>query len=542
MRFGPLPLDEARGAILAHSVRLADGSLLRKGSVLGDGEIALLEGAGLSRVTAAHLDDSDVPEDEAALEVARALAGCGTEIGTPGTGRCNVMAAAAGLVTVDAARIRRVNEIHESLTVATLNPDVPVRPGDLLATVKVIPYAAPRDVVTACSASAWGDAGAAVQVSPFRTLSVALVQTVLPGSSGKLEERAEAVLGRRLELLGSRLATTARCPHEPGEVTRALEAALAAGHDLVLLLGASAVGDRGDVLPDAVERAGGEVLRLGIPVDPGNLMMLARHGSVPVLGVPGCARSPRRNGFDWILEQVLVGRALEELDVPGMGVGGLLAEVPERLQPRRVRRARRPATPRVAGIVLAAGRSSRMGEVNKLLVQVDGVPMVRKVVATVLHSSLDPIVVVLGHDAEAVRRALEGLSVRFTMNAEYSQGIGTSVRTGIRAVAGRADGAMVVLGDMPWISASDLRALVEAFAPEEGRGICAPVVERKRGNPVLWGARYFPELQTLEGDVGARRLLAEHHEDVCEVNVSGEGVLTDVDTPQALDASRSEER
>jgi len=99
-----------------------------------------------------------------------------------------------------------------------------------------------------------------------------------------------------------------------------------------------------------------------------------------------------------------------------------------------------------------------------------------------------------------------------------------------------------VLGDMPWISASDLRALVEAFAPEEGRGICAPVVDRKRGNPVLWSARYFAELQTLHGDVGARHLLAEHSEDVCEVSVSGDGVLRDIDTPEALDASPADER
>ena len=196
----------------------------------------------------------------------------------------------------------------------------------------------------------------------------------------------------------------------------------------------------------------------------------------------------------------------------------------------------------MAGVVLAAGRSSRMGEANKLLAPVDGAPMVRRVVETVLQASLDPVVVVLGHDAEDVRETLAGLPVHFTVNAEYARGISSSVGAGIRAVTGRADGAMVVLGDMPWISDSDLEALVAAFGPDEGRGICAPVVERKRGNPVLWSARYFPELQTLEGDVGARHLLAEHHDDVFEVNVSGDGVLKDIDTPEALDASRTEER
>ncbi len=197
---------------------------------------------------------------------------------------------------------------------------------------------------------------------------------------------------------------------------------------------------------------------------------------------------------------------------------------------------------RIAAVVLAAGRSSRMGEANKLLAHVDGVPMVRRVVETALRAALDPVVVVLGHDADAVRSTLAGLAARFVLNEGYVEGMGSSVRTGIRAVAGEVDGAMIVLGDMPWISAAHLGALTKAFAPDQGRGICAPVVARKRGNPVLWGARWFDELQRLEGDVGARHLLAEHAGDVCEVGVSGEGVLRDIDTPEALEASLAERR
>ena len=406
--------------------------------------------------------------------------------------------------------------------------------------MKVIPYAVPRDAVIACSDAA-REGAPALSVSPFGAATVALIQTTAGDVPRDLDERTETVLRHRVERLGGRLAVTTRCAHEPDEVARALQAALSGGHDLVLLMGVSAVCDRGDVFPLAVERAGGEILRLGIPVDPGNLLLLARVGDVPVLGVPGCARSPRRNGFDWILERVLAGRTAEEMDIPGMGVGGLLKEPPERPHPRHPRRGPRRRSRRIAAVVLAAGRSSRMGDVNKLLAPVDGVPMVRRVTETVLRVSLDPVVVVLGHAAEEVRGALDGLAVRFALNAEYAAGISTSVATGIRAVAGSVDGAMIVLGDMPWISVPDLRALVEAFAPDEGRGICAPVVERKRGNPVLWSARYFHELQTLEGDVGARHLLAVHDDDVCEVNVAGQGVLEDVDTPEALAATRAEE-
>ena len=199
----------------------------------------------------------------------------------------------------------------------------------------------------------------------------------------------------------------------------------------------------------------------------------------------------------------------------------------------------RPAARRVAGVILAAGRSSRMRGANKLLAEVDGAPMVRRVAETAVGAGLDPVVVVLGHDAERVHRALEGLPLRFVDNPAYVEGIATSVAAGIGAVTGRADGALILLGDMPWVSREDVRALTDAFSPEEGRGICVPVADGKRGNPVLWSARYFPELGALEGDVGGRRLLAEHADDVVEVEVQGEGVLRDVDTPEVLEAPRT---
>ncbi len=199
------------------------------------------------------------------------------------------------------------------------------------------------------------------------------------------------------------------------------------------------------------------------------------------------------------------------------------------------------AAARIAGVVLAAGRSIRMGDANKLLARVGGVPMVRRVVETAIGAALDPVVVVLGHEAAAVRRGLGGLPVRFAVNDRYADGIGTSVGAGIRAIAGEAEGAMVLLGDMPWISAADLRALTEAFAPDLGRGICAPVVNGRRGNPVLWGERWFDALQRLEGDVGARGLLTEHSGEVFPVCLDGERVFRDVDTPAALEASLVEE-
>lgn len=195
------------------------------------------------------------------------------------------------------------------------------------------------------------------------------------------------------------------------------------------------------------------------------------------------------------------------------------------------------APSRVAGVVLAAGRSSRMGTTNKLLADIQGLPMVRRVAETALLAGLDPVVVVLGHDAGQVRSALEGLPVRLVENPAHAQGLSTSVGVGIGAVADGVDGAMILLGDMPWVSVADVRALMGAFSPAEGRSICIPVAGGRRGNPVLWSARHFVSLRALQGDVGARRLLAEHPHGVCEVIVPDDGVLRDIDTPEALHAS-----
>jgi len=536
MKFGPLPPGKAHGGILAHALHLPDGSTLRKGRRLGASEVTLLERLGIAEVTVAVLEASDVSEDEAAWTVARAVAGPGTEPRPPGTGRSNVIATESGLLAVDVARIRAVNEIDESVTVSTLRPDAPVRPGTLVATVKVIPFAVPETVVDACASAASGSTSA-LGTEPFRSASVALVLTTVEGLSDALLRRGEAALLRRVERLGSVVSHVVRCPHDPDAVAGALHEALSAGCDLLLVLGASAVGDRTDVVPEGVHRAGGCVLRLGIPTDPGNLTLLAEVGDTAVIGVPGCGRSPRRNGFDWILERVLAGRTLQEMDVPGLGVGGLLKETSHRPQPRRARARDGVPSPRVAGVVLAAGRSARMGAANKLLQVLDGVPMVRRVAEIARRSRLNPLVVVLGHEAEAVRGALAGLPVTFVENPDYASGMSSSIACGIAAVAGATDGAMILLGDMPWVSVGDVNALLEAFEPEAGRGICAPVVDRRRGNPVVWAARYFPELRTLEGDVGARHLLTVHDDDVCEVPVAGNGVVRDVDTPEALASS-----
>jgi molybdenum cofactor cytidylyltransferase len=255
-----------------------------------------------------------------------------------------------------------------------------------------------------------------------------------------------------------------------------------------------------------------------------------------VLGAPGCARSPVENGFDWVLMRLLAGLKVSRADLTGMGVGGLLMEIVTRPQPRTVPVIE--SNRNVAAIVLAAGRSTRMGGPNKLLAELDGKKLVRIVAEQALASKASEVIVVTGHQAELVEQALSGLKVRFVRNPDFAGGLASSVKSGIAAVPEKADGAIVCLGDMPLTSAQLIDRLIETFEPDRGHLIAVPVSEGRRGNPVLWSCRFFRELMTLDGDTGARHLIAKHAEAVAEVPVEGDSAFLDIDTPQALEAAR----
>lgn len=220
-----------------------------------------------------------------------------------------------------------------------------------------------------------------------------------------------------------------------------------------------------------------------------------------------------------------------------MGVGGLLMEIVTRPQPRE-----EPVVAedhRIAALVLAAGRSTRMGGPNKLLAEIGGRPMVRIAVDEALASRADTVVVVTGHQHEQVKAALRGLNIKIVHNPDYAQGLSTSLRAGLRAVPDNADGVIVLLADMPQVEAALIDRLIATFDPGKGALVVVPTIEGKRGNPVLWSRRFFPELMAVEGDVGARHLIGQYSEAVVEVPVSGRGALTDIDTPEALKAVKS---
>lgn len=187
--------------------------------------------------------------------------------------------------------------------------------------------------------------------------------------------------------------------------------------------------------------------------------------------------------------------------------------------------------PRVAALVLAAGRSVRMGSLNKLLLDYRGCPLVRGVVESVLAARVASVTVVTGHQGDRVADVLAGLPVRRVHNPEYAEGLSTSLKAGLAAVAGQCDAVLVCLGDMPEIRAEHIDRLIDAFDPAAGRAICVPVHAGRRGNPVLWAAEFIPAMGRITGDRGARALLAEFAGRMHEVAMTDPAVLFDIDRP-----------
>jgi molybdenum cofactor cytidylyltransferase len=330
LKFGPVAVADALGGIVAHAIR-RPGLTLRKGDRLGTAQIALLREAGVDTVTIAQLEPGDVGEDEAALRLAHKVAGEHVRVDAPFTGRANLFAEAAGILRADADAIDRINQRDERITLATLPPMRRVVEGEMIATVKIIPFAVPEDALSPALAAA--DAFK-IAIAPFRGTRVGVVSTLLPGLKPSTVKKTLRVLQERLAHSGASLGSDREVPHETQALAEAI-AEVEPDSDLVIVFGASAITDRRDVIPAAIEAAGGEIEQFGMPVDPGNLLLVGRsRAGKTVLGAPGCARSPKENGFDWVLDRLLAGIPVTARDIRAMGAGGLLMEIVSRPQPR----------------------------------------------------------------------------------------------------------------------------------------------------------------------------------------------------------------
>ena len=328
MKFGPVAVTDAEGAVLAHSVALSKGRL-RKGHVLTTSDLDKLADAGVAQVIVARLDADDVDENTAAAALAQAVAGRarGLSLSNAFTGRCNLIADGPGCVTLDVAALEAVNGGDPMITIATVAPLQQMAKGGMVATIKIIAYGVPKAALQrACTVG--------VDAIGFCAPQLRGATLIISQISGGAGDKGQAAIAGRLDALDVALEEVITVPHTRDAIAGAIAAARS---ELVLILTGSATSDSEDVAPSALRAAGGRVERFGMPVDPGNLLFLGAHNGRHVIGLPGCARSPALNGADWVLGRVICGLPVTSADIAGMGVGGLLKEIPTRPQPRRGR-------------------------------------------------------------------------------------------------------------------------------------------------------------------------------------------------------------
>ena len=319
MIFTELPTAECEGALLAHSLLLS-GRRHAKGEVVTATLLAAALAAGIRHLWVARPAPGDLGEAEAALLLGRALAGDGVRVADPALGRVHLHAARDGLLSFDPAIVHRLNAATDAVAVATLPPQTPVTAGELVASAKIVPYALTPEEVAALELSRVRGIAVAPWVVPGQPL---LLQTRLAETPDKLLRKAVEVTAARLARFGAPMLEGPVLPHAVAPLAAALRQADA---PLVLVAGATVTSDRRDVIPAAILAAGGEVVRVGMPVDPGNMLVVGRLSGRLVLGLPGCVRSPKRNGLDLVLEHWASGQEISARSIARMGVGGLLEE------------------------------------------------------------------------------------------------------------------------------------------------------------------------------------------------------------------------
>lgn len=534
MKFGPCALSDCLDAILVHAVYLPDGRIA-KGTCLTSDHLSRLRANGIDDIIVARLEDGDLGEDAAADMIAKAMMPANVRLSVAATGRVNIYATQRGLLRVDRLRLRDINMVDEGITLSTVQHNQLVEAGDLIATLKIIPYSVAETAVATVIGLGAGEP--VISFHALRPRSFGLIQTRIPGMADKILKATEQTAKQRLNQLGCALVDSRVVAHEAAAINQAITASRANGPAVMLIAGGSAIADRRDEVPMGVIAAGGRIDHFGLPVDPGNLLMLSHIDEMPLIGMPGCARSIKMNGFDWILHLLLADLRIDAAEIADMAAGGLLMEIVSRPLPRRMVERRQISNATIGGVLLAAGQSQRMGAQNKLLAEIDGVPIIRRTAQALIDGGLNDLVIVTGHEHRLVAAALDDLPVTCIYNDEYQSGQASSVACGVRHHQNGSHAAVLIaLGDMPLVRPELIAVLLRDHSslPDATDRITLPVFDGRRGNPVIWGRGFFDELVALTGDAGGRIIFAENKNAVNSLGWPDDSIHLDIDTPEVL--------
>ncbi len=522
MQFEERSVEASFGWSLAHSV--ACGSRrLAKGTILSEEIIDDLLQSGVTSVQVFRLDEHDYDEDTAAKVAAKLICGDNLAVTLEGRGRANLISNVDGIFIPHQA-IDDLNTLDDAFSAASLRPFSVVHTGQLVATIKLVPYGVAKSVLQDT------DSLEKCRVAEFMPFEAALIS-----SGNDMTEKTRTVLEKRINSVKGNIVSSYQVLHTVTDVTNMLHSSAKTNADLILMLGASAISDIRDTLPAALLSAGGSIEKLGMPADPGNLLMLGALGTKMVIGLPGCARSPSLNGFDWVLQRYAAKLKLDKDIIASMGTGGLLKEPVGRRVPRTDNAFSKGSdSPGFAAIVLAAGRSTRAESAHKLLSLIGDTPVISATLSAIESAGAMNTVVVTGDAREKIEACTKGLAVDVVHNKDFKSGMGSSIAEGISAIRPESDYVFICLADMPFVQPATLKALMATAKTQNSSAIIVPTFNGKRGHPVLWDSKFIPELSRLSGDVGGRNVMYHHREKIIEVPVQDPGILIDLDTPEML--------
>jgi molybdenum cofactor cytidylyltransferase len=522
MKFEIRPLNESIGWSLAHSIR-ANDKRWPKGTILTDHLVTDMSDQGIKSAQVFILEQDDIDEDTATLWIAEKIAGTNIKCVAAGKGRANLIALADGVFMPNAA-IESTNQLDDAFSVACLAAYSVVTKNQLVATIKLVPYGIDRRILADSKQN-----NEKAYIAAFSPFSVSLIYTG-PSPTCKTIE----TLTQRLKRLKGTVSSIVSAEHTIQSVTSALLAETQNPKSMIMLLGESAISDLRDILPSALIASGGNIIKLGMPTDPGNLLMLGDMQGTPVIGLPGCARSPALNGFDWILERLAAEIVLDHASITSLGVGGLLKEHVNRPVPRYQTPPPKGSSDGFAALILAAGKATRARGINKLLSNIGTATVIEQSISKVFDLKPDQLITIIGHASDNVSTALKNIETTLIRNPDFENGMGSSLACGIRALPESIRFCMVCLGDMPFIQPSTYTHLKKTALSCEPESIIIPTFHGKRGHPVIWPQRFFAELGQLSGDRGGKAILEANRDRVIEVAVEDTGILIDLDTPEML--------
>ena len=531
MKIKSLAPQDSIGAVLAQTYNLPS-KIISKGTFVTNEFVGYFKIGNVKTILCAVPEEGDIHEDEAAKAISSAIDKNHIYADKASTGRVNFKSQSLCLVRYDRDFIKEVNLVDESIAFSIVEHNQLLAEGDLIATLKIIPFFMQKKYVDRVIKMLAKDE--LFKIHNLKKKEVTLIQTCFEWQKKSIFTATSNVTKARLEALGCSLKKEKLINHDYDTLCAIIRSSVKNDPEILLISGASAITDRSDYIPKAILSEGGELIQYGLAVDPGNLLLIGKVGKTTVIGMPGCARSPKLNGFDWVLQLLMADIPINREELADMGAGGLLMEIASRPLPRALAKSVSKGEKKVMGVILAAGNSTRMGRENKLLRNIGNAPLIRNTAIEMLKSDLDSCSIVLGYQSDKVADVIKDLNVNLILNPLWKEGQASSLRAAINTLDSTYSDLLIMLGDLPGIKSSHINSIIEEHLITDNRKskITIPSFKGQKGNPVIWGRSFFHDLSNLEGDVGGRNLFSEHPAAINILEMDDPWVVKDADTPE----------